>query len=294
MNIKQLRVFVEVCNQGSFTKAANQLYMTQQAVSHSISVLERSINCTLFYRSANNLKLTDDGNFLYKNCQALLHEDDLLEYKMTHRNQSTEEIHFGYGFGMLRNFPRDFFMPFQKKYPHYRLVGSEMLNKTCEHLLETGSLDICLTIGPVDESQFTSFPIFRDRYVGIMEKDNPLSQKKLLNINDLRGQGIICNSGKNRDSLIECCEKCGFQPNIIHCSTDLISQMYLCHQSPYIVVTVDQLLENMFHQYPSLCKVAFDDSIYPWEMCLITKKNKKNSRAITMFINYILENLPDN
>lgn len=291
MNIKQLRVFVKVCEQGSFTKAANQLYMTQQAVSYSISALEGTLNCILFSREANSLKLTDDGKFLYENSKALLHEDDLLQYKIEQRKKGDQEIRFGYGFGMLRNFPPDFFVTFQEKYANYSLISNEMLNKTCENMVDSGDLDIGLTIGPVDDSRFTSVPIFRDRYVGIMEKGHPLSQKKLLSIDDLRGQSIICNSGKNRDSLISCCESHGFYPNIVHCSTDLISQMYLCNQSTNIVVTVDQLLENMFLQYPSLCKVFFDDSIYPWEMCLITKKGRKTSRSVAAFMGYVLENV---
>ncbi len=290
MNIKQLRIFVKVYNAGSFTKAADSLYMTQQAVSHSISTLEKSLNCVLFQRNSSPLKLTMDGEFLYKNCQSLLHEDELLEYKLAHRYDENKILHVGYGFGMLRNLPKDMFSSFQKKYPSYHVVGTEMLNLTCEERVKSGDLDVGFTIGPVDGNDFSSLLLFRDRFVAIVESWNPLAQKRLVNINDLRGQHIICNSGKNRDSLIAYCEKAGFYPDIIHCCTDLISQMYLCQNSANIVVTVDQLLDSMFRQHTSLRKIYFDDSFYSWEMHLITKKDRRPSRLVNTFISFIAEN----
>ncbi len=290
MNIKQLRIFVEVCEQGSFTRAANKLFMTQQAVSHSIVTLENSLNCTLFDRNAGALLLTESGIFLRDNCQTLLREDDLLQYKMENYIAKGEVIRVGYGFGMLRNLPLNFFVNFQKKFPRYSIHGTEMLNLTCEMGVDSKELDVAFTIGPVDESRFTSITLYRDNLVAIMEKDHPLAQKSMLNIADLKGTGLICNSGKNRNSLITCCNAVGFTPNIIHCCTDLISQCYLCQHSPYVVITVDQMLDQMFLQYPSLRKVSFDDSIYHWEMCLITKKGQKLSKATSAFISYVIEN----
>lgn len=294
INIKQLRVFVEVCESSSFTKAAKKLYMTQQAVSHTISALENSLGCALFSRDAGRLNLTESGEFLKANCKALLREDDLLQYKMLHRFDATEIIQVGYGFGMLRNLPIDLFSSFHESYPHYQIHGSEMLNLTCEKEVESGELDVGFTIGPVDESRFSSITLYRDNYVAIMESDNPLAKKPLISINDLRGEGIICNSGKNRHLLVKYCENTGFEPNIIHCCTDLISQMYLCHNSANIVITVDQLLDRMFKQYPSLCKVYFDDSIYPWELCLITKKRPRSEKSINAFISHVLKKCSDN
>lgn len=290
MNIKQLRIFVEVCDQGSFTKAANKLYMTQQAVSHSIVTLENSLNCTLFDRNAGTLLLTESGNFLRENCCAILREDDLLQYKMENYVAKGEVIRVGYGFGMLRNMPLDFFANFQNKFPRYSIHGTEMLNLTCERFVESKELDVAFTIGPVDESRFSSITLYRDNFVAIMEESHPLAKKSMLNITDLKEQGLICNSGKNRNTLVDYCNRAGFTPNIIHCCTDLISQCYLCQNSPYVIVTVDQLLDQMFTQYPTLCKVGFDDSIYQWEMCLITKKGQSLSKATSAFISYVIEN----
>lgn len=155
MNIKQLRIFVEVCEQGSFTRAANKLFMTQQAVSHSIVTLENSLNCTLFDRNAGALLLTESGIFLRDNCQTLLREDDLLQYKMENYIAKGEVIRVGYGFGMLRNLPLNFFVNFQKKFPRYSIHGTEMLNLTCEMGVDSKELDVAFTIGPVDESRFS-------------------------------------------------------------------------------------------------------------------------------------------
>lgn len=278
-----------MCETGSFTKAASILFLTQQSVSHSISSLEKSLGFPLFDRNIGRLSLTPSGEFLLNNCKALLREDDLLEHKLAHRFDTTETIRVGYGFGMLRNFPSDLFSSFHEAYPHYRLYGTEMLNLTCEQSVENDELDVGFTIGPVDEHRFFSITLFHDHYVAVMESSNPLAKKPLISISDLKEERIICNSGKNRASFLAYCQKAGFEPHIVHCCTDLISQMHLCQKTSNIVVTVDQLLERMFKQYPSLCKVPFDDSIYPWELCLITKKKTRTPKAVNAFISHVLK-----
>nr|WP_308417657.1 LysR family transcriptional regulator [Alkalihalobacterium bogoriense] len=66
MEMKDLRYFVEVANYGSFTKAAQQTFLSQPALSKSVQKLERELNVELFERSTRKLKLTDAGNIVYK------------------------------------------------------------------------------------------------------------------------------------------------------------------------------------------------------------------------------------
>lgn len=55
MELRQLQYFMQICESGSILKAANNLYITQQAVSKSIAALERELGASLFYRTAKGV-----------------------------------------------------------------------------------------------------------------------------------------------------------------------------------------------------------------------------------------------
>ena len=73
LNLKQLETFVTVADKGSFTKAANALYMAQSTVSNHIQQLEESLGLVLFARDMKrNISLTPDGNRIYQIAKEIL------------------------------------------------------------------------------------------------------------------------------------------------------------------------------------------------------------------------------
>lgn len=66
MNLEQYKAFFYTVKYGNISKASEQLYITQPAVSRSIRQLEDSLKCTLFFRTSKGVKLTPEGEILYK------------------------------------------------------------------------------------------------------------------------------------------------------------------------------------------------------------------------------------
>ena len=66
MDLKQIRYFVEVVEQGSISMAARKLGLTQPPVSKQMQLLERELGCALFLRSSQPLELTAEGKLLYE------------------------------------------------------------------------------------------------------------------------------------------------------------------------------------------------------------------------------------
>ena len=73
-DLKQLRAFVAVAEEGSFTLAARRLFVTQSAVSHSLRSLEGQLSRKLLDRTAKRVVVTPDGELLLKRCHRILHE----------------------------------------------------------------------------------------------------------------------------------------------------------------------------------------------------------------------------
>lgn len=72
MNLKQLSYFVTVVESGSISKAAKKLHMSQPPLSRHMHLLEEDLNVKLFQRQTNSLKLTQEGEELYKRAYDLL------------------------------------------------------------------------------------------------------------------------------------------------------------------------------------------------------------------------------
>ena len=65
-SLNYYKIFYEVAKCGNISKAAKNLYISQPAVSKSISRLEQSLSQTLFVRNKRGVKLTDEGKMLYE------------------------------------------------------------------------------------------------------------------------------------------------------------------------------------------------------------------------------------
>jgi len=75
-DLRQLRAFVAVVEEGSFTLAARRLFVTQSAVSHSLRTLEEQLMCKLLDRSGKRVALTVEGELLLKRCKRVIFELD--------------------------------------------------------------------------------------------------------------------------------------------------------------------------------------------------------------------------
>jgi LysR family transcriptional regulator, low CO2-responsive transcriptional regulator len=73
-DLRQLRAFVAVVEEGSFTLAARRVFVTQSAVSHSIRTLEEQLSCRLLDRAGKRVAVTSEGELLLKRCKRVIFE----------------------------------------------------------------------------------------------------------------------------------------------------------------------------------------------------------------------------
>ncbi|MBC8128141.1 MAG: LysR family transcriptional regulator [Gloeobacteraceae cyanobacterium ES-bin-144] len=73
-DLRQLRAFVAVVEEGSFTLAARRIFVTQSAVSHSLRTLEEQLSCKLLERGGKRVAVTAEGELLLKRCKRVIFE----------------------------------------------------------------------------------------------------------------------------------------------------------------------------------------------------------------------------
>ena len=95
MRIENLRAYVCVLEEGSFTKAAERLLVTQSALSRQISELERSVGRPLISRTTRQVRVTPAGRILYAHAQRMLTEWDLAEKRIQQLSGRPERLRLG-------------------------------------------------------------------------------------------------------------------------------------------------------------------------------------------------------
>ena len=161
MDIKTLRYFVEVVRQQSFTRAAQNLYVTQPTISKMLRNLEDELSCTLLIRDGRKLLLTDTGKVVYERGIAILAEFRQLEAELSdihHLDKGTLRLGIPPMVGMLMAGPISLY---RQRYPGVELKISEFGSLTVQQAVMNGELDLAMTALPVEEEHhFATLPLF--------------------------------------------------------------------------------------------------------------------------------------
>lgn len=149
INYELYKVFYHVAKSLSFSDAAQELFISQSAVSQSIKVLECRLGQTLFTRSTKKVTLTKEGEILFKHIEPAIHlimkgEHQLVSGKKSGgvqlRIASTDTI--------CRYFLVPFFNEFHKHYPDVHIKVMNASSQRCAHYLERNQADLIITNSP--------------------------------------------------------------------------------------------------------------------------------------------------
>jgi len=146
------RIFHEVCKRESFSKAAQQLFMTQPAISQAIAQLEKELDATLFLRSRKGVTLTKEGQMLHDYVNSALGilevgEGKILEFK----NLTSGELRIGVGDTIARYYLLPFLESFYKRYPNIKLKVLNGTTGEIMQLIHSGDAEVGICNLPVDD-----------------------------------------------------------------------------------------------------------------------------------------------
>lgn len=107
MEYKQLEFFLAVCEQKSFSRAAEVCYVSQQAISKSLANLEQELGVQLFVRNSGGVALTEVGRLFEQQVRPHLNERDEILLQL-HRFHAQPQLRIGYFMGLLQELPPHF------------------------------------------------------------------------------------------------------------------------------------------------------------------------------------------
>lgn len=149
INYELYKVFYYVARTLSFSEAANQLFISQSAVSQSIKVLEKRLNQVLFVRSTKKVSLTKEGELLFKHIEPAINLICRGENQLLEKFKGAEsQIRIGASDTICRYFLVPYLNQFHKKFPDVHIKVTNGTSLHCVDLLENNDVDIIIVNTP--------------------------------------------------------------------------------------------------------------------------------------------------
>lgn len=192
IGIHHFKLVDTIVKQGTLTKAAETLFLTQSALSHQLKELEKELDIPIFYRKGKKLELSEEGTRFLACAEKILMEIKSLEADI--KNFKDGEI------GSLKITTQCYtayhWLPRIIKY--YKAVSpgidihvvSSATQLPLEYLLK-GDLDVAIVRNKIDSPQIHYEPIFEDSLFAIMSVNHPLAKKRNISINDFEGEELF-------------------------------------------------------------------------------------------------------
>ncbi len=205
METRVLRYFLAVAQEGSVTRAARALHLTQPTLSRQIRELEEELGQTLFSRGGRELSLTREGLLLRQRAEEIVGLAEITEKEFRSLGEKTVsgDLSLGCGESKALSFVTDALKVLQDEHPliipHFFSGNGEIVMDR----LDKGLLDFAVLMGAENTERYSSLPLpNHDTWGLLMDKDDPMAQKKAITAEDLLDIPLILSSQSlSRDEL---------------------------------------------------------------------------------------------
>lgn len=154
INTELYRTFYIVAQEGSISKAAELLYITQPAVSRAIQQLEEKSGCSLFFRTPKGVKLTKEGETLYKYIDQAFNFIYLGEKKLAEVKELEKgEIAIAVGDTLCKHYLLSHLKDFNQTYPGVHIHVTNQKTPVIIDMLKKGKIDLGIANLPVEDAE---------------------------------------------------------------------------------------------------------------------------------------------
>ena len=237
MNLNQLRYFVSVAENGSFTRAAMQHFISQTAITQQMHALEESIGTPLLNRESRPVSLTPAGKVFLKEAREILSKMDAALIRTREASTGLEgELRLGYTKGYEHSDLPKYLRLFHREYPNVLISCYRCDTDMLAAGLLSGDYDVIFTWDSTNLREEEKLKLQVVEHVPLrvaLYANHPLAGRKELTRKDLRQENILFMSPSGTGesfgdaAYMRLYQQAGYQPNILLRSNDMESILML-------------------------------------------------------------------
>ena len=206
-------VFLSVAEKLSFSKAAEDLFISQPAVTKHIKELEGKLNTTLFERKGNRVYLTESGKITYRHLKEIKQQYRELEFELGKLNDTFKgTLRIGASSTIAQYLIPAVISAFHKRYPKIELFVYNGNSQEMESKLLSNEIDLALVENESSQSDIRYIDFYDDEIVAITGINSVYSKRKAITMFDLQQIPIVLR--EKGSGTLEVIQKSLIQHNI--------------------------------------------------------------------------------
>ena len=214
MSIVKYEILNKLSEVQSFTKTADDLGLTQSAVSHAITSLEKEFDFPLVNRSRSGVSLTSVGETLLQTIRKVLHYYEKVQQEASNIKGITKgTIKIGVFSSVSSNWLPEILKQMQERYPNVRIELMEGNYFEIEQWLLSGIID-CGFLNVTESKQFYVIPLKRDRLLCIVSEESNLYNHSTVSLKELEKEPFIMPAYGGNHDVKRIFEENQVQPNV--------------------------------------------------------------------------------
>jgi len=214
MSLVKYEILTKVAEEASFTKAADALGLTQSAVSHAVSSLEKEFGFALIHRSRAGVTLTSEGDTMLRAMRHVLDAQELLQQEAAHILGVTRgKVRIGVISSISSNWMPEIIRIMDNQFPGIQVELREGDYYEIEQWLLSGVVEVGFLNGQKSE-QFLFTELQQDPLLCIVSDKSPLFNKTEIDIIELEDMPFIMTSYKGTNDVKVILDQYHVKPNI--------------------------------------------------------------------------------
>ncbi|MGL5235591.1 MAG: LysR family transcriptional regulator [Empedobacter falsenii] len=286
----RLKVFDTVAKRLNFTKAANELNITQPAVTKHIKEIELNLNIKLFERNGTKIKLTKAGEILLKYTEEIFSVYQKMEFEIGQLQEKQKGIlRLGSSTTIAQYVLPPILAEFRKRFPEIQLSLMIQNSERIEELLGNHKIDVGLIEAQIKNRTFHYFPFMKDEIVLVSRQNHSISTKNNIKLDDLKNIPLVFREpGSGTLETIDLALKSkNIKLNELNIEIQLGStesiKSYVLHSDALAFLSIQSILQELKNQ--TLTIIDIKNLVIERNFNFIIPEGDQ-SKLVNLFINF--------
>ncbi|MEZ6049842.1 MAG: LysR family transcriptional regulator [Planctomycetaceae bacterium] len=222
MELDQLRYFLKVAERGNFTRAAEELMISQPALSRSIQKLESELGQPVFERKTRSVSLTEAGTLLQARAQQVLSILEDTKAEITDDGKSGR-IRVGAIPTIAPYFLPEILRRFSAAHPQATVTVQENTTNVLLKSCEQGEIDLAIVALPISAKHLEIEELFQEELLLVLPPNHPLAHKSRIRLSDVEPYPFVLLDEAHclSDNIVSFCHQRSVQPVAVERTSQL-------------------------------------------------------------------------